>query len=63
MGVNSTKSHQQGEIPIIVSRKGIGGNSQSPERFEDEHSELEAAFIERLTPGTIKVTISSKNAS
>ena len=63
IGVNSTKSHPQGESPIIVSRKGTGGNSQSPERFEDEHSELEAAFIERLTPGTIKVTISSKNAS
>ena len=25
--------------------------SQSPERFEDEHSELEAAFIVRPTPG------------
>jgi hypothetical protein len=25
--------------------------SQSPERFEDEHSELEATFIERSTPG------------
>ena len=28
--------------------------SQSPERFEDEHSELEAAFIERPTPGRYK---------
>jgi hypothetical protein len=27
---------------------------QSPERFEDEHSELEAAFIESPTPGGYK---------
>ena len=27
---------------------------QSPERFEDEYSELEAAFIERPTPGGYK---------
>ena len=47
--------------------------SQSPERFEDEYSELEAAFIERPTPwgykgrsissGTIEVAISTENAS
>jgi hypothetical protein len=28
--------------------------SQSPERFEDEYSELETAFIERPTPGEYK---------
>ena len=28
--------------------------SQSPERFEDEHSELETAFIEKPTPGGYK---------
>jgi hypothetical protein len=28
--------------------------SQSPERFEDEYNELEAAFIEKPTPGDIK---------
>ena len=27
IGVNLTESHQQGESPIIVSRKGTGGNS------------------------------------
>ena len=45
--------HQQGESPIIVSRKGTGGNSP-PERFEDEYSKLEATFIERPTPGGYK---------
>ena len=37
--------------------------SQSPERFEDEHSELEAAFTERPTPGDIKVNQLRDNRS
>jgi hypothetical protein len=29
IGVHLTESHQQGESPIIVSRKGTGGNSHN----------------------------------
>jgi hypothetical protein len=43
---NSSKSYQS-------KQKGDWWQ-QSPERFEDEHSELEAAFIESPTPGGYK---------
>ena len=33
----SFESYQQGESPIIVSRKGTCGKSQSPDRFEDDY--------------------------
>jgi hypothetical protein len=37
--------------------------SQSPERFEDENSKLEAAFIERPTPGGYTVNQLRDNRS
>ena len=44
-GGNSYQLKQEGEW---------SQRSQSPERFEDEYSELESAFKERLTPGGYK---------
>ena len=40
-----------GGNPILISRKVTGGKSHSPDRFDDDYSEMEATFIGRPTPG------------
>ena len=47
IGDNSAMSHQKGEKSYQIKQEGEWWQqSQSPERFEDEYSELEATFIE-----------------
>ena len=52
-GLGTTKQSpiKSGKSNQLKQEGGWWQRSQSPERFEDEHSELESAFMERPTPG------------
>jgi hypothetical protein len=52
-GLGTTKQSpiKSGKSNQLKQEGGWWQRSQSPERFEDEHSELESAFMERPTSG------------